>query len=152
MSVTEILKMLPGPPAVSGLIAIVIAVVLLYLARSPAHKAIFSIFRVLHGGFRLAARSVMLAEERLAKRNKEVLLSAGAEAVERVIEREFQRVDAVVGHWPSSLLTSTRTTGKAPRSPSPRPIGSRQWTRWQSFPQRGTAGWPISWVMSTRRR
>jgi hypothetical protein len=45
---------------------------------------------------RLASRSVLLAEERLVHRNKEVLLAAGRESLERVIEREFQRVDAVV--------------------------------------------------------
>jgi hypothetical protein len=45
---------------------------------------------------RLASRSVLLAEERLVNRNKEVLLAAGRESTERLIEREFQRVDAVV--------------------------------------------------------
>jgi hypothetical protein len=78
------------------LIWIVVMVVLLYLARTPAHKAIHSLARVIHNGFRLMSRSVMLAEEKLAQRNKEVTLSAGIESVERLIEREFHRVDAVV--------------------------------------------------------
>jgi hypothetical protein len=78
------------------LVWIVVMVVLLYLARTPAHKAIYSLARVFHNGFRLMARSVLLAEERLVQRNKEVLLTAGAEAVERLIEREFHRVNAVV--------------------------------------------------------
>jgi hypothetical protein len=42
------------------------------------------------------ARSVTLAEERVTNRNKEVLLAAGAEAAEQLIEREFQRVEGVV--------------------------------------------------------
>lgn len=111
MSLAEILNMLPGPPVLSGAIGLVVAVVLLYLARGPAHKAIYSIFRVLHGGFRLAARSMVLAAEKVAKRNKEVLLTAGAESQERLIEREFQRVDAVVkrdlGGYPTLHRTLT---------------------------------------------
>jgi hypothetical protein len=78
------------------LVWISVMVILLYLARTPAHRAIHSLSRVIHNGFRLAARSVLLAEEKLAQRNKEVLLTAGLEATERVIEREFHRVDAVV--------------------------------------------------------
>ncbi|MDH4275680.1 MAG: hypothetical protein OEW08_11615 [Gammaproteobacteria bacterium] len=38
----------------------------------------------------------MLAEQRLAQRNREVLLNAGQEYTERVLEREFYRVNAVV--------------------------------------------------------
>ena len=45
---------------------------------------------------RLSARAVMGAESRLNERNREVLLEQGREAVERVIEREFDRVDATV--------------------------------------------------------
>jgi hypothetical protein len=50
MSLAEILNMLPGPPVISGAIGLVVAVILLYLARGPAHKAIYSIFRVPCGG------------------------------------------------------------------------------------------------------
>ncbi len=96
MSLAGIFNMLPGSPLTSGIIALAAAVVLLYLARSPAHKAIYSLSRVVHAGFRLMARSVTLAEERVRNRNKEVLLAAGAEAAERLIEREFQRVEGVV--------------------------------------------------------
>jgi hypothetical protein len=96
MSLAAIFNILPGSPLTSGIIALAAAVVLLYLARSPAHKAIYSLSRVVHAGFRLMARSVTLAEERVRNRNKQVLLAAGAEAAERLIEREFQRVESVV--------------------------------------------------------
>jgi len=82
MSFTKLLLIWPGSPILSMLIWIVVMVVLLY--------------RVIHNGFRLMSRSVMLAEQKLAQRNKEVSLSAGIESVERLIEREFYRVDAVV--------------------------------------------------------
>ena len=96
MSLTKLLLIWPGSPVLSMLIWIVVMVVLLYLARTPAHRAIHSLARVIHNGFRLMSRSVMLAEEKLVQRNKEVLLNAGIESVERLIEREFHRVDAVV--------------------------------------------------------
>jgi hypothetical protein len=96
MELAGIFNMLPGSPLTSGIIALAAAVVLLYLARGPAHKAIYSLSRVVHAGFRLMARSVTLAEERVRNRNKEVLLAAGAEAAERLIEREFRRVEGVV--------------------------------------------------------
>ncbi len=96
MSLTKLLIILPGSPVLSMFIWISVMVVLLYLARTPAHRAIYSLSRVIHNGFRLAARSVLLAEKKLVQRNKEVLLTAGMESLERLIEREFQRVDAVV--------------------------------------------------------
>ncbi len=96
MSLTNLLNIVPGYPLLSILIWFVVAVAMLYFARYPAHRAIKSLSRVIHTGMRLASRSVLLAEERLVHRNKEVLLAAGRESLERVIEREFQRVDAVV--------------------------------------------------------
>ncbi len=96
MSLTDLLNIVPGYPLLSILIWFVVAVAMLYFARYPAHRAIKSLSRVIHTGMRLASRSVLLAEERLVHRNKEVLLAAGRESLERVIEREFQRVDAVV--------------------------------------------------------
>jgi hypothetical protein len=105
MSLAEVLNILPGSPVTSGVIALVVVVVLLYLARGPAHKAIYSLTRGIQEAFRLMADSVMHAVDRIEKRNKEVLLTLGAEAAERVIEREFQRVEAVVkrdlGAYPS---------------------------------------------------
>ncbi len=78
------------------LLMVLIAVILLYMARKPAHQAIRSFSRIIHNAMRLAANSVKLAEKRVVDRNKEVLLVAGEEAVERLIEREFHRVETVV--------------------------------------------------------
>ncbi len=96
MSFTEVFNILPGYPVLSGMMVLVMAVVLFYLARTPAHKAIHSLSRLIQDCFRLMADSVLHVEERLEKRNKEVMLTAGAEAAERMIDREFQRVEAVV--------------------------------------------------------
>jgi hypothetical protein len=77
-------------------LAVVAAVVLLYLGRSAAHEAIRALFRALSEGLLAADRLVMGAQEKLVKRNREVLLSAGREVAERTIEREFHRVGNVV--------------------------------------------------------
>ncbi len=86
----------PDAPLPSILALIVILVVVLYIARTPVQRAILGFSRVLFYALRLSARSVLLAEQRLQKRNREVLLGAGMEQMERTIEREFHRVNAVV--------------------------------------------------------
>ena len=104
-SVIDIFNVWPDTPILSVALCFVVGVSLLYLARGPAHKAIYSLSYVLYSGLRLMARSVQLAEKNLVLRNKEVLLAAGADSVERLIEREFHRVNAVVrrdlGGYPS---------------------------------------------------
>jgi hypothetical protein len=96
MSSGELFLLVPGAPLLSGVIWLVVGVALLYLARSGAHQAIASASRLLHHACKLAAHSMLLAEQRLKQRNNEVLLAAGREAAERIIEREFERIDASV--------------------------------------------------------
>ena len=91
MELTDILAITPIP-FISGLIWFVLAVAILYLARPSAHKLIFIVTRALHDAMHAARESAGRGEERLAARNREVLLAAGREAKERIIEREFDRV------------------------------------------------------------
>lgn len=95
MSFTDIFMIVPSP-VLSGVIWFVLLVLVMYFARSPAHFAIRSFSRVIHNSMRLSARAVMRAESRLNERNREVLLAQGREASERIIEREFDRIDATV--------------------------------------------------------
>lgn len=95
MSFNDIFLIVPSP-VLSGFIWFIVVVAVMYFARTPAHLAILSFSRVFHNAMRLSARAVMGAESRLNERNREVLLEQGREAVERVIEREFDRVDATV--------------------------------------------------------
>jgi hypothetical protein len=74
----------------------VVLAVAMYFARLPAHRLLLSLARALHRTLRLMARSALLGEQRLQARNREVLLAAGREAKERIIEREFERIDAQV--------------------------------------------------------
>ena len=55
-----------------------------------------SLGKIIHNAMRLTAASVLSAEKRLVRRNREVLLSAGLEKAERLVEREFDRINAAV--------------------------------------------------------
>ncbi len=70
--------------------------VVLYFAREPAHKAILTFTRLLYRGMRLAAAALTKAEGALRQRNREVLMAVGRDAAERMVEREFERIDGAV--------------------------------------------------------
>ena len=74
-------------PVVSALLWITLIVGALYLIRKTAHRTI---------GFRIAAKAVSHSEKSLQVRNRDVLLAAGREAKERIIEREFDRINETV--------------------------------------------------------
>ena len=83
-------------PVLSALLWIVLVVTALYFARPTAHKAIRAAAGALHRTLRVASKAVSRAEVNLAARNREVLLAAGREAKERIVEREFDRVNETV--------------------------------------------------------
>ncbi len=83
-------------PVLSALLWIVLAVATLFFARDSAHKAIRASAATLHKSLRFASKSISRAEARLRERNREVLLAAGREAKERIVEREFDRVNETV--------------------------------------------------------
>ncbi len=97
MSFSDIYLIVPNP-IISGLIWFFVLSALLYFARLPAQKYILAFAQVIHNAMRLSANSVKSAELRLQARNREVLLEAGREATERLIEREFIRVEDTVTH------------------------------------------------------
>jgi hypothetical protein len=83
-------------PALSILIWIVLFLLALYFARRPFHRAVMSFSKIIHNAMRFTAASVLSAEKRLVKRNREVLMAAGLETAERIVEREFDRIAAAV--------------------------------------------------------
>jgi len=95
MSMTTLLTLTPWP-AVSAGILIVLLVAALYFSRETAHQAIATAASAVARGLRVASLSVTHAQETLAARNREVLLAAGREAKERIVEREFTRVGDTV--------------------------------------------------------
>ena len=95
MSFSDVFLIVPSAVA-SGFIWFLLLTAVLYFARNPAHRAIQAFSRVMHNAMRMSANSVMRAEKLLEQRNREVLLATGREASERIIEREFHRIDATV--------------------------------------------------------
>ncbi|PHR58135.1 MAG: hypothetical protein COA44_04320 [Arcobacter sp.] len=96
MQLPDFMMIISSSPGLSLLLWVFISMILLYMAREPAHEAILSFTKILFHGFRLFSSSILIAEKKLKLRNKEVLLSSGKEATERIIEREFERIDAFV--------------------------------------------------------
>ena len=96
MQVPDFLMIIPSSSALSLVVVLVISVILLYMARRPAHEAILSVSKIFFHAFRLSSSSILIAEKKLKERNKEVLLASGKEATGRIIEREFERIDVFV--------------------------------------------------------
>ena len=86
----------PGNPGLSALLALVTLVLVMYGARSPAHRVVQGVARAITQGCKLTSEAIRGVQERLTQRNREVLLSTGLEDAERQIEQEFQRISATI--------------------------------------------------------
>ena len=95
MNWSSLLALTPWP-ALSVLLLLLLATLLLYFARHPIQQGLYHLGHTLYQGCRLAALSLRLAEQRLQHRNQEVLLQQGREASERAVEREFTRIEQSV--------------------------------------------------------
>lgn len=94
----QILTIWSDSPGLSAAIWLVIGVFVAYLARNPAHALIRSTGRSIYVACRLFSTSLRKLQQSLQQRNQDVVLSMGRQAVERTIEREFHRVNAMVSH------------------------------------------------------
>lgn len=90
------LMVFPGNPGLSALLLLVTLVLVMYGARSPAHRGIQGIARALNQGCKLTADAIRAVQQRMTDRTREVLLSEGLEDAERQIDREFERISAAV--------------------------------------------------------
>jgi len=86
----------PQNPALSLLVLAAAAMVFLYAARRPMHALIRSIGRAAVGPLRLGARWMLAAANEMSWRNRAVLLAHGRQEAASRIEREFERVGALV--------------------------------------------------------
>lgn len=93
---SDLLTIWSDQPGISTAIWLAVLVFVAYLARQPAHLLIRSTGNMIYTSCRLFARSLNGIQSRLAHRNKEVVLAMGQDSVEQAIEREFNRVNAVV--------------------------------------------------------
>ena len=91
MTLSNLLTITPWP-ALSAAILLLLLIAALYFARGTAHQLLLAAAGALSRGLRVASHAVIRGQERLAARNRAVLLAAGREAKERIVEREFARV------------------------------------------------------------
>ena len=95
MPIANMLSITPNP-FLSMMIWIVLLLAALYFARKPFHRVVGSLAKIIHNAMRLTATSVLSAERNLVRRNREVLMAAGQEKAERLVEREFDRINSAV--------------------------------------------------------
>lgn len=86
----------PENPALSALVLFAILLPFLYAARDPMHRLFGALVRIVAQPLRLAARWCDAAAKEMRKRNEVVLLAQGREEITQAIQREFERVTAIV--------------------------------------------------------
>lgn len=86
----------PNNPALSALVLFLVALPFLYAAREPMHGLFRALVRGAAQPLRLASRWCLAAAEEMRKRNEVVLLAHGREEVTQAMQREFERVTAIV--------------------------------------------------------
>ena len=86
----------PDNVMASALILFVIAMPFLYAARKLVHDLLRSVGHMVGGPLRLGARWLFSTAQDMKERNKAVLLAHGREETGQQIEREFERISAMV--------------------------------------------------------
>ena len=86
----------PDNVALSALVLAAAAMVFLYAARKPMHELIRALGAALGGPLRLAARWLSAAAAEMSARNKAVLLAQGRQETGQRLEREFERLAAIL--------------------------------------------------------
>src|SRR5438067_9564404 len=86
----------PENPGLSLVVLVVLAMGFMYAARRPVHELLRALGQMIGGPMRLAARSLAQAAADIHQRNKAVLLAHGRHEVGSRIEREFERLGAIV--------------------------------------------------------
>src|SRR2546425_8133004 len=96
MTGSEYWMVWPANTAVSVLFVLLVAMAFLYAARKPVHHLIGSLGFLISGPLRIGARWLLAAANDMTQRNKAVLLAHGRQEGEQRIEREFERLGAIV--------------------------------------------------------
>src|SRR2546426_10560627 len=86
----------PDNVPLSMLLLIMGAMAFMYAARRPMHDLLRSLGHMVGGPLRMAARSLAAAAAEINHRNKAVLLAHGRQEVGQRVEREFERLGAIV--------------------------------------------------------
>ena len=96
MTGSEYWMVWPDNAAVSVLVLLLVGMAFLYAARKPVHHLIGSLGFLISGPLRIGARWLLAAANDMTQRNKAVLLAHGRQEVGQRIEREFERLGAMV--------------------------------------------------------
>lgn len=96
MTLSELLLNTTPHPILSMLVAVVLLVLVLFLARTFFYQAVRAFTRMIRGTARMAAISVLEAEKRLSERNRNVLIAKSLENAERVVERDSAQLHSAV--------------------------------------------------------
>jgi hypothetical protein len=94
MSYIESILRITPHPKLSDLLWIFALLLALYLARKFFYLTIRALTRIVHNAMRLAAVSVLIAEKRIATRNRQVLIAKGLENAERKLVRAFDQINS----------------------------------------------------------
>jgi len=86
----------PDNVAVSVLLLALLAMAFMYAARRPTHELLRSLGHMIGGPLRVASRWLSAAAIEINNRNKAVLLAHGRQELGQRVEREFERLGAVV--------------------------------------------------------
>src|SRR5438067_3659953 len=86
----------PDNVAASVLLLALLAMGFMYAARRPTHELLRSLGHMIGGPLRVASRWLSAAAIEINNRNKAVLLAHGRQEVGQRIEREFERLGAIV--------------------------------------------------------
>jgi len=86
----------PDNVAASVLLLALFAMGFMYAARRPTHELLRSLGHMLGGPLRVASRWLSAAAIEINNRNKAVLLAHGRQEVGQRLEREFERLGAIV--------------------------------------------------------
>jgi len=87
---------LPDNSALSVLVVLIVAMIVLYAARVPMHGLIRASGHALGGPMRLGARWLAGVAEAMKLRNRAVLLGQGRRETGQRVEREFERIGILV--------------------------------------------------------
>jgi hypothetical protein len=96
VTTTQFWMLWPDNAALSIFVLALVAMVFLYAARRPVHELIRAVGGLIGGPLRLGARWLIVTAEEMKQRNRAVLLAHGRHETGQRIEREFERLGAVV--------------------------------------------------------
>jgi hypothetical protein len=96
MTATQFWMLWPDNPALSAFVLALLTLGFLYAARRPVHDLLRAVGALIGGPLRLGARWMLSAAADMKERNKAVLLSHGRQETGQRLEREFERLSAVV--------------------------------------------------------